>query len=242
MKLSESERIRYSRQIMIWGEEGQAKLKSATVGVLGAGGLGSPISIYLAVAGVGKIILCDGDKVELSNLNRQILHWDIDIGREKTKSAEEKLRLINPDIGVVCIHKVVDERSIREVFGDVDCIVDALDNFATRFLLNDFAVRKKIPLFHGAVWGFEGRVTTVVPGETACLRCTYTEAPPRETFPIVGVTPALIGQIQTMEVIKYITGIGRLLLNELLVIDGERMTFSKFRLKRKEDCQTCGGI
>ncbi len=242
--LTASEKKRYHRQMIIsgWGEEGQAKLKGTTIGVVGAGGLGSPILMYLAVAGFGKIIVADKDKIELSNLNRQVLHWDKDIGRNKADSVREKLQEMNADVEIVTYTEEVNEENIDRIFADADALVDALDNFPSRFLINEFAVKRNIPLFHGAVWGLEGRATTIIPGETACFRCIYSEAPPKEVFPVVGVSPALIATIQVTEAIKYFTGIGELLAGQLLIYDGESMMLSKVRLRRNPDCPVCGGI
>ena len=242
--LTENELRRYNRQMLIsgWGEEGQLKLKRAKVGVIGAGGLGSPILIYLAVVGFGKIIAADKDKIELSNLNRQVLHWDKDIGREKAISAKEKLQQINPDVEITAVTSEVNEEKIEKIFSSVDAVIDALDNFESRMMLNKFAVEHRIPMFHGAVWGMEGRAMTIIPGETACFRCLYSESPPQEVFPVVGVTPALIGIIQVTEAIKYFTGVGELLKNQLLVYDGELMAFSKLRVNRDADCPVCGHL
>lgn len=242
MELTQRELERYARQMLIWGEHGQKQLKKAKVGVLGLGGLGSPVTIYLAVAGVGKLVIADGDSVELSNLNRQVLHWDEDIGKSKAISAWEKLRKFNPDIEVKHFKGITTEENIASVFEGVDCVVDALDNIPSRLVLNKFAVERKIPLFHGAIWGFEGRVTTVIPGKTACLSCIYQAAPPRETFPVVGATPGLTAMIQVMEVIKYLTGKGKLLENELLVIDAEMMEFRKIKLRRLDNCPICSSL
>lgn len=242
--LTEHERTRFDRQIRIprWGVEGQERLKRARVGIIGTGGLGSPITIYLAVAGIGRIVLADGDVVERSNLNRQILHWDRDIGRKKAASAEEKLRQLNPEMEIISYDREITGENIEEVFRDVDAVVDALDNLPSRFLLNEFAVRHRLPLFHGAVWGLEGRASTIIPGKTVCLRCIYPEELPEEVFPVAGVTPALIGVIQATEVLKYFTGIGELLLNQLLIYDGEMMSFSKLSLKRESHCPVCGSL
>jgi len=235
---------RYNRQMMIdgWGEEGQTKLKQTTIGVLGAGGLGSPLLMYLTVAGFGKIIVADKDVPELSNLNRQILHWDKDIGRKKAESAKEKLQDMNRDIEIVAYADEVTENNIEQVFAGVDAVCDALDNFESRFVLNAFAVAHRIPLFHGAIWGLQGEATTIVPGETACFRCTYSEVMPGEVFPVVGVTPALIAVIQATEAIKYFTGVGELLKDQLLLYEGDSMTFSKVKIKRNPDCPVCGHL
>lgn len=238
--LTEQEKERYSRQILFWGIESQERLKRAKVGIIGAGGLGSPILIYLAVAGIGKLIIADKDYVELSNLNRQTLHWHKDIGKEKTASAEEKLKTINPDIEIISYFGEVNQTNIDKIFGEADVLVDALDNFPSRFLMNEYVWKKKIPFFHGAIWGLEGRVTTFIPGETCCLQCLYSESPPKEVFPVVGVTPGLTAMIQSTEVLKYFTGRGRLLLNRLLIYEGETMKFREISLKKDSSCKVCG--
>jgi molybdopterin-synthase adenylyltransferase len=204
--LSRRELDRYKRQIMLFGEEGQERLKKANLFIAGAGGLGSPISIYLAVAGVGTITLVDRDVVELTNLNRQILHYDKDIGKTKTASAEEKLTALNPDITIKVIETTIDESNAAKLVGNADGIIDAMDNFPTRYVLNNTAIEKNIPFFHGAIRGLYGQATTIIPGKTACLQCIFPKAPPKEVFPVVGVTPAFIGMVQATEVLKYLTG------------------------------------
>jgi len=200
--LTKEELVRYERQIIIpgWGEQGQEKLKKAKVVVVGAGGLGSAILNYLAVAGVGSIRVIDGDTVELSNLNRQILHLEKDIGRKKVDSASDRLQSLNPHIEIEAIGEVIIEDNVFEMLGDY-LIVDALDNLPTRYLLNRVAVKKNLPLFHGAVYGFEGRATTIIPGKTPCIKCLYKDVIPGK-IPVVGVIPAVIGCIQATEVIK----------------------------------------
>ncbi|MBR1368778.1 adenylyltransferase [Methanocalculus chunghsingensis] len=238
--ISEQERNRYKRQIMLFGESGQEQLKTATIFIAGAGGLGSPIAIYLAVAGVGRIVLVDKDSVELTNLNRQILHFNRDIGERKTVSASVKLREINPDISIEAIDITIDETNVLDLIGDADGIVDALDNFPTRYLLNKAAYIKEIPFFHGGIRGLCGQATTILPGKTACLACTFPHPPPVEVFPVVGVTPGFIGMVQATEVIKYLTGTGELLLNRLLHWDGERSTVDEIRLEKNPRCHVCG--
>jgi molybdopterin-synthase adenylyltransferase len=237
--ISKRELARYERQILIpeWTKAGQQKLKKAEVVVAGVGGLGSAVLPYLAVAGVGKIRVIDGDKVELSNLNRQILHWDKDIGRAKVDSAKEKLQSLNPDIEVEAINETITEDNVFELVADY-AIVDAMDNLPARYLLNRAALRKNLPLFHGAVYGFEGRATTMIPGKTSCLRCLYQGVIPGK-IPVVGVTPAVIGCIQATEVIKYILGVGELLTDRLLIYDGLNMRFSEVKLKKDPNCCEC---
>jgi molybdopterin/thiamine biosynthesis adenylyltransferase len=241
--LSQYDRDRYDRQMMIrgFGEEGQEKLKKAKVVVAGGGGLGSPSSIYLAAAGVGTIRIIDRDKVDLSNLNRQVLHWDKDIGRKKVESAAEKLSQLNKGIRVEAIEETIDESNVSELVGDSDVIIDAMDNLPARYLLNKTAIEKGIPFIHGAVYGMEGRAMTVVPGKSACLRCIYRGLIPQEKFPVLGAAPAVIGCIQATEAIKYIVGIGKLLTDRLLVYDGLSMRFVEFSVKRDLKCEHCGG-
>ncbi|MBW1799546.1 MAG: HesA/MoeB/ThiF family protein [Deltaproteobacteria bacterium] len=240
--LTPEEKIRYDRQIMIRevGEAGQEKLKNARVFVAGAGGLGSPLAVYLAAAGIGTIRIADHDSVELSNLNRQILHWERDIGKKKVDSAREKLHGLNPAVRVETIGETIDEGNVSGLVDGFDAIVDAMDNLPTRYLLNRTAIEKSIPFFHGAVNGLEGRVMTIMPGESACLRCMYRGPVPAEKFPVLGAAPAVIGSLQATEVIKYITGMGELLTDRLLVYDGLGMTFHEFRIRKNPDCEHCG--
>ena len=231
---------RYERQIKIFGEEGQGRLRKAKVTIAGAGGLGSVSAAYLTVAGVGRIRVVDHDVVELSNLNRQILHWEKDIGREKAESFEEKLSQMNPDVEVSVMTQRISEDNIAEIIKGSDLIVDAVDNFQTRYLLNRVALEKNMPFFHGGVYGFEGQVTTIIPGETACLRCLFPEAPAPETFPVIGATCGVIGCIQATEVVKYIVGVGELLTNRLLVWDGLNARMEEFGVERNPACEDCG--
>ena len=241
--LSQEELNRYDRQILIpeIGREGQEKLKKAKVFVAGAGGLGSPVSLYLAVAGLGHTRIADHDVVDPSNLNRQVLHWPKDIGRLKVDSAREKLSEINPNAKIEITSMTINEKNISSMTDGFDAIVDAMDNFPARYILNRMAVQKNIPFFHGAVRGLEGRAMTIIPGKTACFRCMYHGTPPAEKSPVLGATAAVIASIQVTEVIKYFTGMGDLLANRLLIYDGMSMTFREFKLKRNPECDHCGG-
>jgi molybdopterin/thiamine biosynthesis adenylyltransferase len=241
--LSSEELERYQRQIIIpgFGEGGQEKLKHAKVLLVGAGGLGSPGAIYLVAAGVGTLRIVDSDTVSLGNLNRQILHWTKDIGRNKIESAAEKLKEINPEIKVETIKERLTEDNGREIAAGYDLIVDAVDNLPTRYLLNRTAMDLKLPLFHGAVYGFQGQAMTILPGQTPCLMCLYRGASPRGTVPVVGATPAVIASIQATEVIKYITGLGQLLTNRLLIYDGLNLKFQELKISRDPGCSHCGG-
>ena len=240
--LSERERERYKRQMMLFGDEGQERLKKAHIFIAGAGGLGSPVALYLAVAGIGTITIADMDTVDPTNLNRQILHTDRDIGRKKTLSAEEKLTAINPDITIHAIDTRIEEGNAARLIGNADGIVDAMDNYPTRYLLNDIAIRKKIPLFHGAIRGFYGQATTIIPGKTPCLKCIFPKAPPKEVFPVVGVTPGVIGTVQATEVIKYLLGSGDLLTNRLFIWDGIAGRAEEIYAERIPCCPACGGL
>jgi molybdopterin/thiamine biosynthesis adenylyltransferase len=241
--LTGPERERYDRQIILhgFGEAGQEKLKKATVFLAGAGGLGSPAAIYLAAAGVGTLRIADRDTVDPSNLNRQVLHWEGDIGAGKAASAAEKLRKLNPYIKIETHAVEIDENNAGALVGDADVIVDALDNLPARYLLNRIALARGVPFVHGAVNGFAGRAMTVLPGRSACLNCLYRGAEvPAEKFPVVGVTPGVIGCIQAAEVIKYIVGIGELLTDRLLEYDGLGMRFTELRVRRDPGCDHCG--
>ena len=240
--LTPSERERYDRQIVIGeiGQEGQEKLKRSRVAIAGVGGLGSPIAIYLTAAGIGMIRMIDHEEVALSNLNRQILHWEEDIGRKKIDSARAKLRNLNRAVEIETIAETITEGNVSQLVDGCDVIVDAMDNLPTRYVLNRCAIEKKVPFFHGAVNGFEGRAMTILPGKTACLRCMYRGPVPQEKFPVIGVAPAVIGSIQATEVIKYLVGIGKLLTNRLLIYDGLKVTFSEFTVNKNPDCDHCG--
>ena len=242
--LSDRELKKYDRQMMIkdFGVEGQERLKKAKVLIAGAGGLGSPISIYLAAAGVGNLTIVDCDTVSVSNLNRQIMHGEKDVDRQKAQSAQETIAGLNSDIVIEGISEKISDDNVDDIVGDNDLIVDAMDNVSTRLLLNQAAIKKNIPIFHGAVYGFDGRVTTIIPGQTPCLRCLYPKIPPSSKFPVVGVAPAIIGCIQAAEVIKYVVGIGELLTGRILIYDGLKSKFMHIDVKRKTGCDACGHI
>ena len=243
-ELTEYDLKRYNRQMMIkgFGEEGQKKLKNTRVFVAGAGGLGSPVSTYLAVAGFGHIALADMDVVDLSNLNRQILHWDRNVGEVKVKSGLEKLTQANPEIEVEAFNGKIDENNVYDLTKGHDIIIDAMDNFPTRYLLNRAALKHKIPFIHASVWGLEGRLTTIIPGKTPCLECIFPHAPPKEVFPILGATPGVLGTLQVTEAVKVILGIGKPVTNRLLLYDGEYMEFHEIQVNKNPDCPACGGI
>ncbi len=238
---SERERERYKRQMLLFGDEGQERLKKAHIFIAGAGGLGSPVSLYLAVAGVGTLTIVDTDVVDRTNLNRQILHFDRDIGRKKTESAMETLQEINPDITIHAIDIKIDETNAADLVGEVDGIVDALDNYPARYLLNEVTIAEEIPLFHGGIRGFYGQATTIIPGTTPCLKCIFPKPPPQEVFPVVGVTAGIIGTVQANEVLKYLLGIGEMLTGRLFIWDGVQAHAEEICVERNPACKACGG-
>ena len=240
--LTPHERERYNRQILIpgWGEEGQEKIRDATVFIAGAGGLGSPAALYLAAAGVGCIRICDCGKVELSNLNRQILHVDRDISRRKADSAEETLRGVNPLVKVIGLKEKIDRKSIDGLVAGAQIIVDAADNYETRYVLNEFSIHKGIPFIHAGLYAMSGQITFIHSPDTPCLRCIFPQAPPPETFPIVGATAGIIGSMEALEALKYLAGIPNLLKNKLLIMEGNPPSFQEIIIERDPECLVCG--
>lgn len=228
---------------MIFGEEGQKRIKASRVAVIGVGGLGSVSSIYLVAAGVGKLIIVDKDVVELDNLNRQILHWTRDIGKPKIRSAMEKLRELNPEVDVEGVITEVNEENAYEIVKEVDVVVDGLDNWATRLVVNKACVELRKPFVHAGVQGLYGQLTVVVPYESPCLQCIVptslikSEARP---FPVLGTTPAILAAIQVQETIKLITGYGKPLIGKLLVFDGVSTNFAVLDIRRSSNCPVCG--
>jgi adenylyltransferase/sulfurtransferase len=240
--LNNREKRRYARQILLFGEDGQERLKKSCAFIAGAGGLGSAISFYMAAAGFGKIRVVDCDSVELSNLNRQILHAQIDLGRAKALSACDALSGINPDIEVEAVVDTITKDNIAELLQGTHLIMDAMDNFPVRYLLNRAALKRNLPLFHGAISGYQGQATTIIPGRTACLSCLFPRAPPRSVFPALGSTCGVIGSIQVTEAVKYVTGTtekGGLLENRLLLWDGLHACLDEVAYERNPVCQEC---
>jgi len=242
--LSEQERDRYHRQILLddIGEDGQDRLKEAKVLVAGIGGLGTAASCYLACAGVGHLRLVDCDKISLSDLNRQALYSTGDVGRLKVDVAKERLASINPHVEINVVSERITDRNAIDISTSYDLIVDGLDSLSARYLLNMAAIKNDVPLFHGAVYGFDGRVTTVIPGQTPCLKCIYEDALSAAELPVVGTTPAVIGCIQAAEVIKYITGSGELLTGRLVIYDGLSSRFREVAIERDPKCGECGAL
>ncbi len=242
MELDDHERERYHRQMLIadWGEKAQRRLKEAQVFIAGAGGLGSPAAIYLAAAGVGTLRICDCGAPELSNLNRQILYGDGDLGRSKAASARDALARLNPRVRVVALADEIRPQNIDRLAGEASILVDCLDNMETRFVLNELSVRRGIPLVHGGIYGLSGQITFLHPPRTGCLACTFPQKLEREVFPVAGPAPGMIGCLQALETLKYLTGIGSLLEGRLLLWDGGEMSFQEVRLERDPACKVCG--
>ncbi len=239
--LSERELERYNRQIRIddFGEEGQRKLKSASVFVAGVGGLGSLATLYLTGAGIGSLEIVDDDEVELSNLNRQVLYREKDVGRDKADVAEEKLSYYNSDIKVEGYKREINKNSAHELLEGCDLVIDCMDNYPARYALNKACVEKNIPLFHAAVEGMNGQATTIIPGKTPCLKCIVPKSPPSKTCPVLGATPGLLATIQVHEVIKYLLDIGNLLTGELLIVESGS-EFNKIEINKNPECGVCG--
>jgi len=240
--LNDKEKERYTRQMIInnWGESTQEKLKDATIAIIGIGGLGSVNSFYASAVGIGHIKLVDHDVVDLSNLNRQIIHFTPDITKKKVKSAAEKLSSLNPEIEVEPFAVELTEENIQDIIKDCDVVLDCLDNFHTRFLLNKTCIDLEIPYVHAACYAFEGRVLTILPKKGPCLQCFYPKIPKEmETIPVVGSAVGIIASIEITEAIKCITGIGKPLVGRLLIVDGEAMTFDIINVKRHPDCPVC---
>ncbi|MEM2848967.1 MAG: HesA/MoeB/ThiF family protein [Candidatus Bathyarchaeia archaeon] len=244
MSLSPSELERYDRQIRIpgFGLDGQVKLKSSKVAVIGVGGLGCAASIYLVAAGVGRVVLIDREKFELSNLNRQVLGFQSDLGKLKVEAAKAKLRELNPEVEVEAFPVELSKQNINEIVGDVDIVLDCLDNWETRFIVNDYCVVKNIPLIHAAVSEFYGQITTIIPRKGPCLKCIFHKIPAVQTeaIPVIGAVPATLASLEVVEAIKLLTGIGEPLLGRMLFLDFRRMSFETIQLSKRRDCPTCG--
>jgi adenylyltransferase/sulfurtransferase len=246
--LSAEQRQRYSRHLLIpeVGEAGQAKLLDAKVLLIGAGGLGSPAALYLAAAGVGTLGLLDFDTVDMSNLQRQIIHTQDRVGMAKTESARIAIAALNPDVNVVEHREMLSSENAVQLFSQYDIIVNGCDNFPTRYLANDAALFAEKPLVDGGIFRFEGQVTTVLPFKSPCYRCRYPAPPPPEEAPscaeagVLGVLPGIVGLLQATEVVKLIIGAGEPLAGRLLHVDALDMRFREFRVPRDPHCPVCG--
>ena len=246
--LSAAQQRRYSRQVLIpeIGQEGQRKLLDARVLLIGAGGLGSPIALYLAASGVGTIGIVDDDVVEESNLQRQVLHGVDRLGMRKADSAELTIRGLNPETTVVKHVERLGPDNVDRLIASYDVIVDGTDNFETRYALNDAAVRQRKPVVHGSIYRWDGQVTTFVPFEGPCYRCMYPIQPPPELAPacsvagVLGVLPGMVGMLQANEVFKLVLGVGETLSGRLLMLDAAGTTFDEVRIWRDPACPACG--
>jgi len=247
--LSPEKRTRYSRHLLIpeIGEEGQLKLLDSRILLIGAGGLGSPASLYLAAAGIGTLGIVDADIVDETNLQRQIAHSLDTLGTPKVESAKRTINALNPDVDVVMYRERLTSENIDRILADRwDLIVDGADNFPTRYLVNDASVWHGVPVVHGSIYRFEGQVTVFKPFDGPCYRCLFPEPPPPELAPscaeggVLGVLPGIIGSLQTNEAIKLAAGIGEPLVGRLLLFDALATEFNEVRIERRADCPVCG--
>jgi len=245
---TEDQLERYSRHILLGnvGVEGQSRIMESRVLIIGAGGLGAPVALYLAAAGVGTIGIADGDVVDLSNLQRQIVHFTGDVGTAKVESAAAKLRALNPDVRVVLHKEFARADNIRDIIRNYDFVVDGTDSFAAKFLINDACVIEGKPFSHGGILRFTGQTMTIVPGVTACYRCVFNAPPPAGAVPtcsqagVLGAIAGMLGTVQAAEVLKYLTGAGTPLTNTLLTFDALTMEFRKIPVRKRDTCPVCG--
>ncbi|MHA1132263.1 MAG: HesA/MoeB/ThiF family protein [Candidatus Helarchaeota archaeon] len=245
---TEDELRRYSRQIVLKdvGGTGQKKLRDSSVLIVGVGGLGCPAAFYLTAAGIGRIGLLDFDTVDLSNLQRQILHFTSDVNRAKTRSATEKLSNLNPNVVIDPLNIHLTPQNVRSIIGNYDYVIDGSDNFATKFLINDACILEEIPFTIAGILQFEGQILTVLPKKTACYRCIFPKIPAPGQIPncsqagVFGVIPGIVGSIQASEAIKYLLGIGKLITDSLLIIDIKNLYFQLVSIQKTEECKACG--
>ncbi|MBD3346072.1 MAG: adenylyltransferase [Chitinivibrionales bacterium] len=248
MEFTEQQLQRYSRHILLSnvGVEGQLKLLESKVLIIGAGGLGAPAALYLAAAGVGTIGIADADRVDLSNLQRQVIHFTRDVGAPKVESARTKMNALNPDVIVKTYELFLTSDTIGPVVEQYDFIIDGADSFPSKFLINDACVMAGKPFSHGGILRFTGQTMTVLPGKSACYRCIFDRPPPKDVVPVcsqagvLGAIAGMLGTIQAAEALKFITGAGELLVNKLLSFDALTMEFRKVGLRHNEDCRLCG--
>jgi molybdopterin/thiamine biosynthesis adenylyltransferase len=247
MDFSAEQIERYSRHILLQdvGVEGQEKINNGKVLVIGAGGLGAPVLLYLAAAGVGTLGVIDGDVVDLSNLQRQVIHFTPDVGKPKVESAKEKIRQINPDVNVITYNEFLTAKNAFERIRDYDFIIDGTDSFPVKFLINDACVLAGKPFSHGGILRFEGQTITHLP-ETACYRCVFHSPPPPNAVPtcsqagVLGAIAGMLGTIQAAEALKFLIGAGELLTNRLLIFNAKAMDFRTVRVKKNAKCPVCG--
>ena len=249
MAFSNEQLERYSRHIILKevGAKGQKKLLNSSVLIIGAGGLGAPAAMYLAAAGIGRIGIADADEVDLSNLQRQIIHATEDLGKAKVQSAKETMNRMNPDVTVDTYRTFVDSENMTDLIKDYDFIIDGTDNFPAKFLINDACVMAGKPFSHAGIIRFKGQLMTYVPGQGPCYRCVFKNPPPKDAVPtckqagVIGAMGGVIGSLQAMEAIKYLLGVGDLLTGYLLTYDALKMEFRKIKLpKDTSGCAVCG--
>lgn len=242
MMITTTEMNRYIRQTGIqgWGAEGQERLKNSTAFIAGAGGLGSAVLYYLASCGTGVLRICDYDTVEISNLNRQILHGQKDIGKTKTESALETLSELNPYIRIVPLKERLTPANADDLVGDADIILDCLDNFPARMIINRIAVNRSIPMVHAGISAFQGQLIFLHPPDTPCLACIFPKEVPSKTTQVIGATAGIMGSLQALEAIKYLSGIGGNMKHRMLFFDGNDMSFETMKIVKNPDCTVCG--
>tara|TARA_Y100000389_G_C17467188_1_gene526728 strand:+ start:4592 stop:5410 length:819 start_codon:yes stop_codon:yes gene_type:complete len=246
MTLKDTQVERYSRHIILSdvGGEGQEKLLGGRVLIIGAGGLGSPIALYLAAAGVGHLGIVDADRVDLSNLQRQIAHYTADVGRLKTESAQQKINAMNPDVSVTVYHERFEASNAFELMQDYDFVIDGTDSFESKFLINDACVIANKPFSHGGILRFDGQTFTYKPGHT-CYRCIFDDLPPKNAVPtcsqagVLGSIAGMLGTIQATEAIKYLLGVGTLLTDRILSFDAKTMQFRTISVHQRQTCKVC---
>ncbi len=246
--MTEAQIERYSRHIILSevGGKGQEKLLGGKVLLVGAGGLGSPAGLYLAAAGVGTIGVIDADVVDVTNLQRQVIHFTADLGKPKVDSAAAKMRAINPDVNVVTYHARLTAANALEILADYDFVIDGTDNFPSKFLVADACHFSGTPYSHAGILRFDGQIMSVLPGESACYRCVFTAPPPKGAVPscsqagVLGVLAGVIGTLQATEAVKFLLGQGELLTDSLLVYNALKTNFRKVGLKRNPNCPLCG--
>jgi molybdopterin/thiamine biosynthesis adenylyltransferase len=247
MEFTEEQIHRYSRHIILQnvGVEGQQKIMEGKVLIVGAGGLGSPVALYLAAAGVGTIGIIDGDVVDTTNLQRQVIHFTADVNKPKVISAKEKIQLLNPGVKVNTYQDLLTSANAKDIISKYDFVVDGTDNFPVKFLINDACVLGGKPFSHGGILRFEGQAMTYTPGN-ACYRCVFHNPPPPNAVPtcsqagVLGSVAGMLGTIQATEVLKYLTGTGELLTNRLLMFQALQMEFRTVKFKRNDKCPVCG--
>jgi molybdopterin/thiamine biosynthesis adenylyltransferase len=240
--LEQNELIRYNRQLIIpdFGEEGQRKLKDSHVVIVGIGGLGCASATYLTAAGVGHITIVDFDTVELSDLNRQILYWEDEIGEKKVVVAHRKLSKLNPSVEITPIFAKITEENVLSIINRSQVVVDGLDNSATRLVVNSACIKQRIPYVYGGVSRLRGMITTIIPGKTPCLACLRPEGV--EGLGVLGVTPAIIANLQALEAIKLLTGHSPSLAGKLLLFNGDDIKFRVHEIMRNENCPVCSQV